>query len=178
MAIKRSNCSTRLFLLCGTILLAPTTMAAEEALSETRQQAFFEMVGEFVEVLSLDVCPPAYMERELINEAIFYRPGSTELYLYGCGIGTLVPTDTRYDVCGEVPVVVLNNPVTSIHVPLHEWEKLGAMEEAERLIALGCVDGAMEASAMSKEPGNEELRDIRQALHQRFGGQQDEENSN
>ena len=51
-----------------------------------------------------------------------------------------------YEICPKIPALVLNWQGISIHVPLHEWAQRGDMTEAERLIALGCLDGSLAAS--------------------------------
>ena len=169
--VATRNALTCLILASGAAALATATMAAEESATETGEESVLEVIAELVGTFTLDVCPSAATERAAISASDFFWSGSTELYLYGCSFGILVPEDDRYDVCREIPEMVLNDPVTSVHVPLHEWEKRGAMEEAERLVALGCVDGALEASEFSDEPGNEGLRDFREEIHKNYDGQ-------
>ena len=132
-------------------------------LSQDDMQSGAEALGTYAEAIGSKICPSTIIEREAIGGASFSWPGSTELYLYGCSLGAaVIPADQRYELCPKIPEILLDDPIVSIHVPLHEWERRGAMAEAERLISLGCVDGSLDAS----ETGDASVEDPRRALEQ------------
>ena len=143
-------------ILVVTALVAGTVVSQPACAAETMDELtsllddlgeLAEELADYAEARAREICPAQLLEREAMGGATFRHRGSTELYLYGCSIGaTIVSVDRRDELCAKMPALLLRDPFVPVHVPLEEWEGRGDLPEAERIIVLGCVDGALGAS--------------------------------